>query len=108
DERDRHPFQLAGARDDRVRASLALLGLLEAVDVVLGVGELERVDGPDPARPALERAWVGEHPEAGVHRHAVVMAAPGAGGAVVVLLARGTVPPEEALKRHVASLPAWS
>src|SRR5690606_16584968 len=132
DERDRYPFQLAGARDDRVRASLALLGLLEAVDVVLGVGELERVDGPDPARPALERAWVGEHLEAGVHRHAVVMAAlgtdvqvgdevlavdlrvarvalqPQAGGAVVVLLARGTVPPEEALKRHVASLPAWS
>src|SRR5690606_41663136 len=96
------------------------------------VSDTERLYGPAPARPARDRAWVGEPLETGGHRNAVVMAAlgtdvqvgdevlavdlrvarvalqPQAGGAVVVLLARGTVPPEEALKRHVASLPAWS
>src|SRR5690606_41347 len=127
---DRHAAQLASARDDGVRASLPLLGLLQAVHVGLRVRELQRVHGPDGPRPALEGARVGEHLDAGVDRHAVVMPAlgadvqvgdqvlavdlgvagvtlePEAGGAVVVLLAGGTVPPEEAFKRHLASLPA--
>src|SRR5690606_3362463 len=129
DDADLQAAQRASARDDGVRATLLLLGLLQALGVRLSVLELQKVDRPDVAGPALQGSGVGQHVQARVDRHAVVVPALGAHvqvgyevlavdlsvtfvalqpqtrRAVVVFLAGRTVASEQAFKRHLASRP---